>query len=190
MRWVVASVVAVAAVWGAYLASPYWALYRLASAMERRDLAEIAERINVRALRVSLARQVAGHLSQAAGTGALASQDVQLGAAAALALADPLFEALVTPSGIGRLLFRAETSRPDGAPFGGEPMSLDDLGNFLAASSWRGFRNVYVSLPPGAPAETRYRLQLRFGRLRWRLVSLELPAEMRRRVADDILRRR
>lgn len=188
MRWFVSGLLALAAVWALYVISPYWAFYQLAAALQRGDAAEIAERVNPRALRVSLARQVAGDMAQAAGLGGIAGQDSQVAASTALALADPILGALVTPEGIARLLLEGPAGSPTGAPLAS--LSSGKLADILAATSWRGFRNLYVSLPPGEPAATRYRLQLRFGRLRWRLVSVEVPPAIRRRIAQRILQKR
>ena len=189
MRWFVSVVAALILAWLLYIASPYWALYRLATALERRDVAEISERINGRALRLSLARQIASELASSAGVSGLASQEAQLAASTALALADPFFAELTTPANLSGLLMKGPSGTPHGAPFGDDAVDLGDLDDFLGASSWRGFRNVYVALPPGEPALTRFRLQLRFGRLRWRLVALDLPAALRKRIATELTKR-
>lgn len=189
MRWFMAALVALLALWITYFASPYYALYRLARAVEEGNVAELADRINIRAIRASLARAVAANLT-AESSGGIASADAQLAANTMLALADPYLQALVSPAGLARLLRSGPSGGADGAPIGAKPVSLDSLGAFLAASSWRGFRNVYVLLPPGAPPPARYRLRMRFAHLKWRLVSIELPAELRRRIAEELLRSR
>ncbi len=189
MRWIIASVLTVVVAWGLYIASPYYALYRLGLAVEAGNVAEVAARVNVRALRYSLAKQVATDLAASERTGGLASADVQVAAAAALALADPILDGFVTPDGLMRLLRIKPKGSAEGSAFGSDPVDLDDLDDFMAASSWRGFRNVYFLLPPGEPAASRFRLQLRLGRATWRVVSLELPPELRQRIAADLSRR-
>ncbi|MDB5590455.1 DUF2939 domain-containing protein [Enterovirga sp.] len=191
MRWFVGIVLALAVAWLAYAISPYWALYRLADAVQRGDVAAVTARVNVRALRYSLAKQVGADLA-AAQRGGIASADAQLAAGTAAALADPFLDHFLSPEGIVRLLRTGPTGTPgDGAPFSqGASVSLDDLDDFLAASTWRGFRNIYVTLPADQPREARFRLQLRLGQLRWRLVGLELPARLRQRIVDSVLRRR
>lgn len=191
MRWFLAIVLALVVGWAFYLVSPYWALYRLATAVERGDVAGVAERVNLRALRFSLAKQVAADLAAASGSGGIVGPDAQLAASAALALADPFLDEILTPSGIVQLLRTNPSGEAgSGSPFSqGVGVSIDDLDDFMAASSWRGFRNVYVTLPPDEPREVRFRLQLRLGNLKWRLVSLELPEKMRRRIAETLIRR-
>lgn len=192
MRWFLAILLALLVIWAAYLVSPYWALYRLAAAVERGEVSAVAERVNLRALRFSLAKQVASELAAAGGGGGIAGPDAQLAAGAALALADPFLDEILTPGGIVRLLRTGPSGEPgSGSPFSqGVAVSIDDLDDFMAASMWRGFRTVYVTLPPDEPREARFRLQLRLSNLTWRLVSLELPEKLRRRIAETLIRRR
>ena len=190
MRWIVASVLAIVVAWGLYVASPYYALYRLGLAVEAGNVKEVAGRVNVRALRFSLANQIAADIVAADAPGGIATADAQRAAGAALALADPLLDGFVAPDGLIRLLRTAPSGADKGTAFGRDPVSFDDLDDFLGASSWRGFRVISFLLPPGQPAGQRYRLQMRIGSLRWRLVSLDLPPGVSRRIASEILRRR
>jgi hypothetical protein len=63
------------------------------------------------------------------------------------------------------------------------------LADLVAASRWRGFRNVYFELPPEEPSERRFRLQFRLSRLKWRLIGVDLPEGVRQRLAGELLRR-
>lgn len=191
MRWIVAAVLSIIVAWALYVASPYYALYRLGIAVEDGNVAEVATRVNVRALRFSLANQIADEVVAAEHvSGGIAGADAQRAAGAALALADPLLDGFVVPDGLIRLLRTAPSGAEGGTAFGRDPVGFDDLDDFLAASSWRGFRNIYFLLPPSQPKASRFRLQMRLGRLRWRVVSLELPPELKRRIAADLVRRR
>ena len=193
MRWFVAITLALLLGWVAYLVSPYWAIYRLAEAVERGDIGAVAARVNLKALRVSLAKQIGADLAATERTGGLSASDAQLAASAALALADPFLDEIITADGIVRLLRTGASGEVGaGSPFsqGGGGVSFDDLDDFMAASTWRGFRNVYINLPPDEPREDRFRLQFRLGNLKWRLVSLELPTALRKRIADSLIRKR
>lgn len=191
MRWFAAIVLALLVVWLGYAVSPYWALYRLAQAVEHGDVDGIAARVNSRALRFSLAKQIGQDLA-AAERGGIAGPDAQLAAGTAAMLAEPFLDEVISPRGILQLLRTTPSGETGtGSLFsGGAAVSLDDLDDFMAASTWRGFRNLYVTLPPEEPRETRFRLQLRLGQLRWRLVSLELPARLRQRIVETAMRRR
>lgn len=192
MRVFVATLLALVSAWLLYLASPYYALYRLGQAVEAGDVGAVTSRVNVRALRFSLAKQLAAEIVAAeAGRSGIATPDAERAAGAALALADPLLDEFVTPAGVARLL-RSGTaaSAQSGSAFARDGVDLDDLDDFLASSSWRGFRNVYFLLPPGEPPGSRFRLQLRLGQMTWRVVSLELPDGVRHRIATELLKRR
>ena len=193
MRWFVGLVLALLVGWGVYIVSPYWALRQLATAIETGNVAELERRVNFRALRHSVTRQVATELAAADRTGTLSARDAQLAIGAVTAAAEPLVEQMLTGRGLVALLRRAPDTGGDAderPPFHAAAPSRDRIAELLSASSWRGFRNVYFTLPPGAPREGRYRLQLRLGRLQWRLVSVELPVDMRRRFMRTLVERR
>ena len=187
MRWIVAGLLALAILWAAYLGSPYWALYRLGQAVEAGNVAELASRVNIRALRASVARQVASQIAAIAPPTAsgIASTDAQLAASAAAVLADPFLDAYLQPEGVMRVLSGVKDEAGEHA-IGPARTDVSAVRRFLASSAWRGFRSVYFSLPPGASAPVRYRLQLRLGQFRWRLIGLELPPDLIRRIAGEI----
>lgn len=195
MRWVVALLVA-ALLWTAYAASPYVALWRLARAVQDHDVAVVAERVNFRALRASLTRQ----MTAAAAASAIAARregaprDRQFVVEAAASLAEPLVAALVTPETVVDIL---DDGWPEGLALPRRPTlservgggldakTLRDLRDLFLASDMHGFRTVLVSFPPREPRERRFRLRLRLRGTTWRLVDLELPAALR----DEISRR-
>lgn len=188
MRWLVAGSGALLMLWGGYVASPYWALWDLADALDRRDVPRLLERVNVRAVRFSLSKQVAAEgLTWSGQSLALSDAERQAAAGTIAATADPLAATLVTGDSIARLLTRPVAAL---APEGGRSVS-DAVGRALhivAASRWRGFRNMYVEIPPERAAGARIRLQFRLSRLTWRLVSVDLPPADRRAMLQDFVR--
>lgn len=193
MRWFVALVIAIALAWAVYVASPYWALRELAAAVEAGNVPEVAARVNVRALRHALTRHLMSELTSGERSGALGSPDTKLAAEAIAAAANPLVERLLTPTGLIELLHAPAAGRGDWQattpPFRDGARAFDRLAALLSASSWRGFRNVYFLLPLDAPRTGRFRLQLRLSRLTWRLSSVELPGDLRRRLALEAIGR-
>ena len=194
MRWFLAIVVAVFTGWVWFMASPYWAALDLIRAVEVRDGARLAGRINTQALRNSLARQIASE-SALPSSQAIGPADRQLAAAALSAAASPLLDRFLTPDGMEALL-RAALAEP-GRPAESRPQdgrsaptsTVSAATRLLAASRWRGFRNVYFTLPPDRGEADRVRLQLRLSRLKWRLVSVDLSPRARDRLADAVLGR-
>ena len=192
MRWFVGSAVTLLLVWMLYVASPYWALADLASAVETRNTSGIADRVNFRALRVELAKQIvaAGMASRPLAT-ALGSPDANLAAGSLAVAADPLLERLVTPEGLVALLQDLGPDRAEPVRLAGRLRpnleGLRTAADLVRTSRWRGFRNVYftVASSPGLPSA---RLQFRLSRLKWRLVGFELTPEARQRLLDELVR--
>lgn len=192
MRWFVGSAVTVLLLWGGYTASPYWALWDFTSALARQDMNAVARRVNFRALRISLAKQL---VSEGARTGAnsLGEADTQLLASAVAVAADPFLEQFVTPEGLRRLVqeLRPETLRAR-RERGRMRMGADALRTIyetVKGARWRGFRNVYFALRSGDEENADLRIQVRLSRLTWRVVSIELPAAARQRLFERLLQR-
>lgn len=190
MRWLVAGSSALLVAWGGYVASPYWALWDLADALNRRDVARLVERVNVTAVRFSLAKQVAAEgLTWSGQSISLNASERDAAAGTIAATADPLAATLVTGDSIARLL-----TRPIQAVGPEESRSVSSAAGralrIVASSRWRGFRNMYVEIPPEAPTGSRIRLQFRLARLTWRLVSVDLPKAERRTMLQDFVRAR
>lgn len=186
MRPLLAGLFLLLLVWAGYVASPYYALYRMGQAVERGDADAVAARLNTRAVRYSIARQIAAALVASEPASGIASAEAQVAASAAMALANPLMDDLVRPEGLLRLLRRPIREDGTGTAFGRASIGIEDLDDFLSASHWRGFRTVYVRLPPHEPGDQRFRLQLRLGNWRWRVVSIELPSQVIRRISSDL----
>lgn len=192
MRWFVGSAFALVLVWTLYVASPYLALIDLAGAVETRNASGIADRVNFRALRVELAKQiVAAGMTSRPLANALGSPDANLAAGSLAVAADPLLERLVTPEGLIVLL---QDLGPDPA----EPVrlagrlrpnaeGLRTAADLVRTSRWRGFRNVYFTVTP-RPGLPSARLQFRLSRLKWRLVGFDLTPDARQRLLDELVR--
>jgi hypothetical protein len=187
MRWLVAGSGALLMLWGGYVASPYWALWDLADALDRRDVPRLLERVNVRAVRFSLSKQVAAEgLTWSGQSLALSDAERQAAAGTIAATADPLAATLVTgtaspvcsPAPSRRL--RPRAAAPSQARLGERSTSsqLRDGVDFGTCMS------RYRRSGRGA----RIRLQFRLSRLTWRLVSVDLPPADRRAMLQDFVR--
>ena len=67
MRWTIRVGAALAALWAAYAVSPYIAAYRLTTAVQARDVEALKIRINFRAVRTSLAKQILAYYASTTG---------------------------------------------------------------------------------------------------------------------------
>jgi Protein of unknown function (DUF2939) len=188
MRWILRLAGLLAIVWLLFLASPLVALHNFAREIEARDVEAIRERVNFRALRISLLKQVMGVVVQERGGRTLDPSERQLAVEVGAGLADPVVAQLLTPEAIVELLNGAwpSTLREDGAAGEGEASppsivrelrlrSLNAGWRLFRASELRGFRSIIVSLPPDRPQERQVRLRLRLARGSWKLVSIDLP---------------
>jgi Protein of unknown function (DUF2939) len=191
MRWVLRFAAAVVVAWVLFALSPYLALYRLAQAVERRDGEAIEERVNFRGVRLSLTRQLVAAYLIATGRGAELKQSsreliVNVGAT----IVDPLVAELASPAALMDLLQgSAQAARTAGAAgaradFG----SVRALGQLFLNADTHGFRAIRFLLPVDRPREEQFRLQFRLSRGTWRLVGIELPAALRDRLVQEIIR--
>jgi hypothetical protein len=196
MRWIfrIGGVLAVA--WLLFLASPFVALHNFAREIEARDIDAIRERVNFRALRWSLLKQVMSVVVQEKGGRALDPGQRQLAVEMGAAVADPVVAQLLTPEAIVELLNGAwpKALRDAGEPSEAEatPSSIvRELRMRSVGAAWRlfrnselrGFRSIVVSLPPNRPQDRQVRLRLRLARGSWKLVSIELPTAVLQELA-------
>ena len=198
MRWWSLPIV-LAFGWFVFTLTPLWALYDLARAVRTGDTAYVERHVNFRTLRFSLVRQI-NALARTAGETGSAAEPRERIADAALALAVPLVETLVTPSTVIDLLddgwpqsldLGHGDSTPSVSASGGETRGLriPNLGRllpFYLASEMRGFRTVVMPVSPGDGHARQFRIRLRLRGWTWRLVDIELPDDLRERIAQSL----
>jgi hypothetical protein len=193
-RWVGAVVGVLVLAWVVLALSPFVALYRLAAAVQARDVPAVAARVNFRTLRVSLTRQALAAVVEAAGARRdLEPRDRQLVIDAAGGLVEPLIASLVTPETVLDLLDdgwpQAIALPPRETRGGGLPQpSLGQFARLVLSAESRGFRGIVVPVPPDRPRSEQLRLRLRLSGLTWRLVEVEVPAELRERLTQRLVR--
>jgi hypothetical protein len=201
MRWTLRTLGALAVVWLLFLASPFVALHNFARAIERHDIEAIRERINFRALRLSLLKQVMTVAVQEKGGRALDAGERQLAVDIAAGIADPVVAQLLTPEAIVTLLNGAWPSTLQNAEEAGpEEATPPPIVRYLRVrsfgtawrmfrnSEWRGFRSIVLALPPDRPPERQVRLRLRLAHATWKLVHIELPTAVLRELARKLPR--
>jgi hypothetical protein len=184
--------------WCGYSIGPYWALYRLGTAIQAHDVAAISERVNFRAVRISVARQLVDAYLQTTGKpkGETSSLEVGLGTS----LVDPLLEEFVTPDALAKLLNGSGDSRLAGAPTGplfgseaslfSEPLkALRSAWQLFITSDARGFRVLTFYAPLGKPKAEQFGLSFRFRPVEWRVTALQLPAATVQRLVQEMARK-
>lgn len=186
MRWKI-PVIAFLLLLAAYTAWPFYGLHRLASAVDARDVAALQQLIDFRALRLSLARQISTTYLTMTGKGA------QFGAAAAgvgSAIADALIGELVTPEALADLLSKGSAGplapASDAVPVAGS--ALNNVWKTWLNSDY-GLGSFSVRLPPDSPSTQQFQLDLRLSDWSWKLAGVQVPEELRLRLAQEWLKR-
>jgi hypothetical protein len=192
MRWTIRVIIIIAVLWVGYAAWPFWALYDLVNAVQNRDSAAVAQRVNFPAVRRSLTEQIAASYVQLAGKEARVGQLSRAVAVAAMtSFADPIVARLVTAEALIELLHKgwpASILHEEGTASQG--LSSGSPGNFwqLFIHSEQGLRSFEVAFPATAPARLRLKLQFRLTNWTWKLAAVELPDELRVRLARELMK--
>ena len=193
MRWVFRIVVALILVWAVYFVSPFVSLYGLAKAIETKDVAAIEERVNFRAVRISVARQlIPAYLVATGRESELKSSrgDAMVGIGASIA--DPLIAQYLSPASLAGFLNDPRfVAGQSGAVTGGGAVglnSLHDAWRLFATSQTRGFRVISFAVPVDKPGDEQFRLRLRISGLGWRLVGIELPKPVLQRLVQELIK--
>jgi hypothetical protein len=200
MRWFIRFFVVLTLAWVVFAASPYYALYDFARAVEAGDLATIRSRVNFPAVRISLSKQlVTAYLVATGRESELKASSKGLVAAAGGTLVDPLLAQYVTPEALAGFLAGgrgaagsgAGTTLPGAASADGglAPKSLRAAWSLFLGSESRGFRVIVFPVPPEKSPEDQFRLQFRLSGLTWRLVGVEMPQPVQQRLIQEMLRR-
>jgi hypothetical protein len=176
----------------AYAIWPFVGLMKIADAISRRDALELSARIIVPELKRSLIDQVALEYLKISGRDRRLSQlEVNLALGVARALADQYVTDMLQPEALFELLRErtALLSKPGGlvAPRLEAP-NLRNLSMFLQNVDYAGSR-FYVWMPFNSDRQTGYRLQLRLSAWTWKLAGLDLPEDVRIRIANELEQR-
>src|SRR6266446_2868842 len=97
MRWTLRTIAIVVVLLAAYAAWPYFALYDLANAVQKRDVAAVSRRVNFPAVRQSLAEQIVVTYLRLSGRDArLGEVGRGLAVSAVLSIADPIVAKIIS----------------------------------------------------------------------------------------------
>ena len=185
MKKTIASLVILVALFLAWSAWPFVALYDVARIAQAGDAAALEQRVDFPSLRRSLAGQIVAAYARVTG----ARVDRGLLGAAAGAVAEPFIAKLVTPQALIELLRNGWPKDVLAeAPSGIAAPNLNDLGNILRLyiASDYGIGAFRIALPLDAPPEKRFRIELALSDWHWKLSALGLPDELTDRIAREI----
>jgi Protein of unknown function (DUF2939) len=192
MRLVAAIGVVLFALWLAYAAWPFFAVYELVAAVEARDVAAVNQRVDFAALRRSLTTQLVRTYLRITGKGGRpGSAREQLTVGIGSTVADPIVAKLISPEALLDLL---RDGRPPGVFSDGVP-SIEGVSSAALGNIWRVYWNselrlgkFNIAVPVDKPVAERFRLEFCLRDWRWRLCGIALPEQLQVRLVQEILK--
>ncbi len=171
-----------------YSAWPFYALYELVDAVQRRDEAAVAQRLDVPQLRRHFLEQVLHAYRRIAGAQSNILTE-QFAAAVVSSVADPMVAKLATAPAVADLL---RTGWP-GATLGPKPdglggISFDGRAWRLYANSEYGLDEFRLWVPVTASSSEQYRVTLTRDGLAWKLSGVRLPDAIQDRLARELIK--
>ena len=190
MRWTIEIGTSLLILWLAYAVWPFFTVYRLADAVQARNVAAVSALVDFPALRRSLTIQIVRaylRLTEKAGRPGSILEQFSVGVGASVA--DPIVAKLISPEALLDLLQSGRLSGvfPDNVP-PIEGLSSEALGNVwrVYPNSELGIARFFVTIPIDKPPVESFRLGFCLTRWRWKLCSAELPEQLQLRLAKEI----
>jgi Protein of unknown function (DUF2939) len=193
MRWTLRISAILAVLLVAYAIWPVAGFYRIASGIEARDAASLSKRVDFRALRKSLAKQIVEAYLQIAGKEkklGLLEKGIAVGVGTSMA--EPIVARLINEETLMGLLTEGNA--------GGEAKVSADLAPFSKSalgSGWKTWWNseyrgddYYVYLPPEKTRDDQFRVKLSLTQWRWKLAGLDLPEPLRIKLAQELVQQK
>ena len=151
-------------------ASPWWTLHTLRDAAARHDGAAVAEKVDFPALRASVKEQMQASLKRDMGNGDGGSPFAAAGTGLAMALVNPLVDAVVSPDAVAAMIQHGKVSvgKAHPEPEAADPAPQQDKPRH--ALHYRGWDRFAVTGDDGGSFVFR-----RDGLWSWKLAGIELP---------------
>ena len=188
MKKTIAATVVLFAVWLAWSAWPFLALYDLVRAAQAADVAAIEREVDFPALRRSLSSQIFQAYARVSGK---KIDGGGLMAGIASAFADPFVEKLLSPQALTDLLKNGWpremlAERPEGF----EGLDLNTLGTALQLyfAADYGIGEFRVPVPVNLPTARQFRIRLTLADWTWKLSGLDLPHPLQDRLARELIK--
>jgi hypothetical protein len=191
MRRTLIAIFVVLVVLAGFIAWPVYDLYRLAHAVENRDLPKIVAHVNIAQLQRSLTVQVLRKYGELTGR-KMSPLMANLAVGAGSAVIDPIVAKLITNEAIADLLLRGwpkALGNKDVPKFDGlNARAFGNLGVLFQNSDY-GFRRYSVWVPPDKPRAQQFNLRFRLQSWTWKLIAVRLPEELQTRLAREVIKR-
>ena len=187
MRKTAVTILALGLVWIGYIAWPLYELSVLVHAIETRDVATVTRYAYFDAVRKSITSQIVTAYRRR--TGAPIGPLAQSMVAAALGIADPVVNKLISPEALSELFAAGwpVAVAPDPPP-GTPGISARTVGSIwqIFGDSEYGIGRFEVTMPGSLPIRQRFHLTFRLLQWRWQLVGVVLPDNIQNLLADEL----
>jgi hypothetical protein len=188
MRKPAATILILVVVWLGYTAWPLYDLSVLVHAIETRDIDTVTRHVYFDAGKSVTSQIIAAYPRR---TGAHISPLAQSMAAAALAIADPVVNKLISPEALSELLAVgwpvAVLPDPPPGTVGITPSTIGSVWQIFGNSEY-GIGRFEVTAPAQLPAQQRFGLTFRLLQWRWQLVGVTLPDNIQNLLADELVK--
>jgi hypothetical protein len=189
----------------AYVLWPVAGFYRLASAIEAKDSAKLAELVDFQALQKSLTKQlvhayleITGKKREKQNKPKLTLIERSMAIGVGTSIAEPIVAQLLNEKTLLDVLTKGPSGLKgrtgEGREEEAELSNLAPLSKETAAEVWRiwltsDYRgtDVYVRLPPQKPREEQFRATFSLSGLEWKLAALELPQPVLIQFAKELI---
>jgi hypothetical protein len=172
-----------------YTAWPLYNLFVLVRAIETRDVDTVVRDVYFNEVRISLTNQIVDAYVRR--TGIQINPLARSMAAAALGIADPIVNKLISPEALSELLAVGwpVPVLPDPPP-GTIGITRSTMGTIwqVFGNSEYGVGRFEVAAPAVLPPQERFRLTFRLLQWRWRLVAVTLPENIQNLLADELIK--
>jgi hypothetical protein len=183
MRWIVVIILVLIVLLAVYTVWPIYDLYRIASAVETRNLAALQELVDFPSLRASLIKQItAAYRKQTDKSVAVSERSVGAGVGVAQILQP---ERLLDLLGKGSVSTDPSSRSILAVPFA--PSSFGSPWQIWLNSDYSG-RTFYVTVPVDRPSDQRFRIRLRLVQGDWKLLALDLPESTQAHLVNELSR--
>jgi hypothetical protein len=188
MKKTIAAIVILFAVWFAWSAWPFLALYDLVRAAQAADIAAIERGVDFPELRRSLSGQIIQAYARVTGK-KVDGGGLMVGIASAFA--DPFVEKLLSPQALTDLIKNGWpreilAERPEGF----EGLDLNTIGSALQLyfAADYGIGEFRVPVPVNYPMPRQFRIRLALSDWTWKLSGLDLPHPLQDRLARELIK--
>jgi Protein of unknown function (DUF2939) len=187
MRKTVAAFMLIGFIWIGYTAWPLYDVSVLVHAIETRDTATVTRYVHFDAVRKSITSQIV--IAYTRRTGAHISPLAQSMTAAALGIAVPVVNKLISPEALSELLAVGwpVAVAPDPPP-GTVGISASTAGSIwhIFRDSEYGIGRFEVTMPASLPLRQRFHLTFQLLRWRWQLFGVIFPENIQNLLADEL----